>query len=40
MGLPAESLPPVVELRPSFELEAELMEKYHGPVAGVDEAGR
>src|SRR4029453_94749 len=40
MGLPAESLPPVVELRPSFDLEAKLMEKYEGPVAGVDEAGR
>jgi ribonuclease HII len=39
MGLPAESLP-VVEICPSFDLEAELMDKYQGPVAGVDEAGR
>src|SRR5262245_49105594 len=39
MGLPAESLPPS-RPEPSFDLEAELMDKFHGPVAGIDEAGR
>jgi ribonuclease HII len=38
MGLPAEKLP--LRPEPSFEFEAELMDKYHGPVAGIDEAGR
>jgi ribonuclease HII len=38
MGLPAESLP-LSRPEPSFDLEAELMAKYHGPVAGIDEAG-
>jgi ribonuclease HII len=37
MGLAARALPLP---EPSFELEAELMDKYHGPVAGIDEAGR
>jgi ribonuclease HII len=37
MGLPAQKLPPP---EPTFEFEAELMDKYHGPVAGIDEAGR
>jgi ribonuclease HII len=37
MGLPAEKLPLP---EPTFDLEAELMDKYHGPVAGIDEAGR
>ena len=37
MGLAARAL----QLpEPSFDLEAELMDKYHGPVAGIDEAGR
>ena len=39
MGLPAESLP-LSRPEPSFDLEAELMDRYHGPVAGIDEAGR
>jgi ribonuclease HII len=37
MGLAARALPLP---EPSFALEAELMDKYHGPVAGIDEAGR
>jgi ribonuclease HII len=37
MGLAAEKLPLPA---PSFDLEAELMDKYQGPVAGIDEAGR
>jgi ribonuclease HII len=37
MGLAARALPLP---EPSFDLEAELMDKYHGPVAGIDEAGR
>ncbi len=38
MGLPAESLP--LRPQPCFDYEAELMAQYHGPVAGIDEAGR
>jgi ribonuclease HII len=38
MGLPLESRP--LRTRPSFDLEAELMDEHHGPVAGIDEAGR
>ena len=38
MGLPAESLP--LRPEPSFDFESELMAQYHGPVAGIDEAGR
>jgi ribonuclease HII len=37
MGLAARALPLP---EPSFDLEAELMDKYRGPVAGIDEAGR
>jgi ribonuclease HII len=37
MGLAARALPLP---EPSFDLEAELMDKYHGPIAGIDEAGR
>ena len=38
MGLPAESLP--LRPEPSFDFEAELMDRYRAPVAGIDEAGR
>ena len=38
MGLPAESLP--CPRLPSFDLEAEMMDLHHLPVAGIDEAGR
>ena len=38
MGLPAESL--AEKILPSFDLEAELMDAYGGPVVGIDEAGR
>ncbi len=38
MGLPAKNLS--VQLSPSFDLEAAMMDQYHGPVAGIDEAGR
>jgi ribonuclease HII len=38
MARPAES--PQVRALPSFELEAEMMAFYHGPIAGLDEAGR
>lgn len=38
MGLPAESL--AERILPSFDLEAELMDAYGGPVVGIDEAGR
>jgi len=38
MGLPLQSLPPAPQ--PCFDLEAALMERYEGPVAGIDEAGR
>ncbi len=38
MGLALESRP--VRPLPSFDLEAELMERHHGPVVGIDEAGR
>jgi ribonuclease HII len=38
MGLPAESLP--VRSVPSFDFEAEMMERHKGPVAGIDVAGR
>ena len=38
MGLAAEKLP--LQPAPSFDLEAEMMDKYRGPVAGIDEAGR
>jgi ribonuclease HII len=38
MGLPSES--PPIRTQPSFDLEAELMDKYQGPVVGIDEAGR
>jgi ribonuclease HII len=38
MGLPAESL--VERQLPTFDLEAELMDALHGPVVGIDEAGR
>jgi ribonuclease HII len=37
MGLAARALPLP---EPSFDLEAELMDRYKGPVAGIDEAGR
>jgi ribonuclease HII len=37
MGLAARALPLP---EPTFDLEAELMDKYRGPVAGIDEAGR
>jgi ribonuclease HII len=37
MGLAARALPLP---EPSFDLEAELMDTYRGPVAGIDEAGR
>jgi ribonuclease HII len=37
MELAARALPLP---EPSFDLEAELMDKYPGPVAGIDEAGR
>ena len=38
MGLPAESL--AIRLLPNFDLEAEMMDRHHGPVVGIDEAGR
>jgi ribonuclease HII len=38
MGFAARALPPKPE--PSFDLEAALMDQYHCPVAGIDEAGR
>jgi ribonuclease HII len=38
MGLPAESLP--LRPSPSFDFEAEMMERHKCPVAGIDEAGR
>lgn len=38
MGFAAQALPPKPE--PCFDLEAALMERYEGPVAGIDEAGR
>ncbi|MGH6865011.1 MAG: ribonuclease HII [Methyloceanibacter sp.] len=38
MGLPVESLPS--PSLPSFDLEAAMMDRYQGPVAGIDEAGR
>src|SRR6476619_4073811 len=38
MGLALESRP--VRPLPSFDLEAELMERHYGPVVGIDEAGR
>ena len=38
MGLAAESM--VEKQFPTFDLEAELMDTYRGPVAGIDEAGR
>lgn len=38
MGLPLESRP--IHTLPSFDLEAELMDKHQGPVVGIDEAGR
>lgn len=38
MGL-AQELPPIGPL-PSFDLEAELMDEFQGPVVGIDEAGR
>ena len=38
MGLPLDS--PPIRTQPSFDLEAELMDKYQGPVIGIDEAGR
>jgi ribonuclease HII len=37
MGLPAEKLPLP---KPSFDLEAAMMDQFRGPVAGIDEAGR
>jgi ribonuclease HII len=37
MGLAAEKLPLPA---PSFDLEAAMMDRYRGPVAGIDEAGR
>ncbi len=38
MGLPLES--PRARQLPSFDLEAELMDAHHGPIVGIDEAGR
>src|SRR6476660_1192037 len=38
MALAQESLS--VRQVPCFDLEAALMDQYHGPVAGIDEAGR
>jgi len=38
MGFAARALP--VQPSPCFDLEAALMDQYHGPVAGIDEAGR
>jgi ribonuclease HII len=38
MGLALESSPTCP--LPSFDLEAELMEEFQGPVVGIDEAGR
>jgi ribonuclease HII len=38
MGLPAESLP--APSLPSFDLDAEMMDRHKCPVAGIDEAGR
>jgi ribonuclease HII len=38
MGLPLESR--ALRARPSFDLEAGLMDEYLGPVVGIDEAGR
>ncbi len=38
MGLALESRP--ARPLPSFDLEAELMDRHHGPVVGIDEAGR
>ncbi len=38
MGLPAETL--LRRPEPSFDFEAELMDRYRAPVAGIDEAGR
>jgi ribonuclease HII len=38
MGLAAEKLP--IKPAPSFDLEAAMMERHQGPVAGIDEAGR
>jgi ribonuclease HII len=38
MGLPAQALP--IRPVPTFDFEAALMDKFNGPVAGIDEAGR
>jgi ribonuclease HII len=38
MGLAAESAP--LRPLPTFDLEAELMDDLHGPIVGIDEAGR
>ncbi|MGH6736437.1 MAG: ribonuclease HII [Methyloceanibacter sp.] len=38
MGLPAESIP--LPILPSFDFEAEMMDRFGLPVAGIDEAGR
>jgi ribonuclease HII len=38
MGLSLES--PHLRTLPSFDLEAELMDEFQGPVVGIDEAGR
>jgi len=38
MGLALESSPN--RTLPTFDLEAELMDELHGPIVGIDEAGR
>src|SRR3974377_1233326 len=38
MGLSLESSPN--RTLPTFDLEAELMDELHGPIVGIDEAGR
>lgn len=38
MGLAEPS--PIVRPLPSFDLETELMDELHGPIVGIDEAGR
>lgn len=38
MGLPARTTP--TPTLPSFDLEAEMMDRHQMPVAGIDEAGR
>ena len=38
MGLPARAIP--TPILPSFDFEAEMMDRHQMPVAGIDEAGR